>query len=129
VPRVPIIHLGDTLIATVQEDLRDADALSLLEELTGMLERHSASGVLLDLSVVDTVDSFLGRLIHDTARVTRLLGAHTVVVGLQPSVAVTLVELGLELREVRTALNSEKGLALLRGLLAGERRAVRRRAS
>jgi rsbT antagonist protein RsbS len=114
---VPIVHIGDTLIATVQEDLRDSDAVDLLERLTQRLEHTGAHGVLLDMSVVETVDSFLGRLIHDIARVTRLLGAQTVVVGLQPAVAVTLVELGLELEGVRTALNAERGLALLKRLV------------
>jgi rsbT antagonist protein RsbS len=113
---VPIIHIGDTLIATVQEDLRDSDAVDLLEQLTARLERTGAHGVLLDMSVAATVDSFLGRLIHDIARVTQLLGAQTVVVGLQPAVAVTLVELGLELAGVRTALNPARGLALLKRL-------------
>lgn len=111
--RVPIVRVGDTLIATVQEDLHDHDALALQETLTRELERTGASGVLLDLSVVEIVDSFLGRLLNDIALVARLLGARTVVVGIQPAVAVTLVELGLELHGVRTALNSTKGLALL----------------
>lgn len=119
-PRVPIIALKDALIATVQEELRDSDALALHENLTEMIERTGIRGVLLDLSVVETVDSFLGRLLHDVAIGARLLGAHTVVVGLQPAVAITLVELGLELRGVRTALNAEKGLALLERLLAAE---------
>jgi rsbT antagonist protein RsbS len=119
--RVPIVRVGDTLIATVQEDLRDADALALQEELTERLASTDCRGVLLDMSVVDTVDSFLGRLIHDMARVTRLLGAHTVVVGIQPAVAVTLVELGLEMRGLSTALTADKGLALLPRLIARER--------
>ena len=114
--KVPIVRIGETLIATVQEDLRDRDALDLQESLTLELERTGAQGVLVDLSVVEVVDSFLGRLLNDVARATQLLGAQTVVVGIQPAVAITLVELGLELRGVRTALNAEKGLALLRRL-------------
>ena len=124
--RVPIVRLGQTLVATVQEDLRDADALDLQEQLTLRLEKTGARGVLLDLSIVETVDSFLGRLIHDIAQVSRLLGAQTVIVGLQPAVAVTLVELGLELEGVRTALNPEKGMALLNRLVGQEYRNGRR---
>ncbi len=124
--RVPIVHLGQTLVATVQEDLRDADALDLQEQLTSRLEKTGASGVLLDLSIVDTVDSFLGRLIHELAQISRLLGAQTVIVGLQPAVAVTLVELGLELRGVPTALDAEKGMALLKRLVKQERQNGRR---
>jgi len=124
--RVPIVRLGQTLVATVQEDLRDADALDLQEQLTLRLEKTGARGVLLDLSIVETVDSFLGRLIHDIAQVSRLLGAQTVIVGLQPAVAVTLVELGLELEGVRTALNPEKGMALLNRLVRQEYRNGRR---
>ena len=123
--RVPIVRLGETLIATVQEELRDGDALALQEELGMALERTGARGVLLDLSAVETVDSFLGRVLNDTAAELRLLGAVTVIVGLQPAVAVTLVELGLELSGVRTALNPEKGMRLLGRLLranAGSRR-------
>lgn len=121
VARVPIISLGDVLIATVQEELHDRDATRLQEELTDRLERNGSRGVLLDLSVVETVDSFLGRLLHDLAQASRLLGAQTVIVGIQPAVAVTLVELGLELGDMRTALNPEKGMALLRRLIDLER--------
>jgi rsbT antagonist protein RsbS len=120
--RVPIIHIGDTLIITVQEDLRDQDALDLQQHLGERLEQTGARGVLLDVSVVETVDSFLGRVLNDIAVGARLLGAHTVVVGIQPSVAITLVELGLELRGIHTALTAEKGRALLRRLLAQEDR-------
>jgi rsbT antagonist protein RsbS len=118
--RVPIIHIGETLIATVQEDLRDQDALDLQQHLGEQLVRTGARGVLLDLSVAETVDSFLGRLLGDIAVGARLLGAHTVVVGIQPAVAITLVELGLELRGIQTALTVETGLARLQALLARE---------
>ena len=112
--RVPIIHISNTLIATVHEELIDRDALALQDDLCKAIERTGAHGVLIDLSVVETLDSFLGRLLHDIARQARLLGAETVVVGMQPPVAITLVELGLEMKGVRTALNVEKGMALLR---------------
>jgi len=111
--RVPIIRLGQALIAMVLEELRDSDALELQEELGALLERTGARGVLLDLSVVETVDSFLGRMFHDIASMARLLGGTTIVVGIQPAVAVTLVELGLELKGVHTALTVEQGLARL----------------
>jgi rsbT antagonist protein RsbS len=116
VARVPIIHLGAVLIATVQEELYDQDALQLQEDLGQLLERGVAQGVVLDFSAVSTVDSFLARLIGAIAGSARLLGAETVVVGLQPAVAVTLVELGLALPGVHIALNAEKGLALLADL-------------
>lgn len=126
--RVPIVHIEDILIATVLEDLSDRDALQLQTDLTERLERQDARGVLLDLSVVETVDSFLGRLLSDIALGSRLLGAQTVVVGIQPAVAITLVELGLELKGIYTALNSRKGLDLLERLLAREGRDGRNRA-
>ncbi|HET7036568.1 MAG TPA: STAS domain-containing protein [Thermomicrobiaceae bacterium] len=119
--RVPIVHLGDVLIASVQEDLTDRDAALLQEELNGLVERTGARGVLLDVSLLQIIDSFLGRMLHDIASGARLLGAQTVVVGIQPAVAVTLVELGLELRGVRTALNPDRGMALLGRLLSRER--------
>jgi rsbT antagonist protein RsbS len=125
VARVPIIRIGDVLIASVQEDLSDRDAAEFQEELNRQLERTGAGGVLLDVSVLELIDSYLGRILRDTATGARLLGAQTVVVGIQPAVAVTLVELGLELTAVRTALDSDKGLRLLRQLMARER--VRRR--
>ena len=118
--RVPIIRVGETLIATVLEDLHDRDALQLQEDLGRALERRGARGVLLDLSVVELVDSFLGRLLNDIAAGMRLLGAHTVIVGMQPAVAVTLVELGLELKGVHTALNAQKGMAMLARLIASD---------
>ena len=111
--RVPIIRVGDTLIATDQEELYDHDALRLQDDLGQRLERGDIRGVLLDVSTVATVDSFLARLIGNIAGLSRLLGAETVVVGLQPAVAVTLVEFGLTLPGVHTALNAEKGMALL----------------
>jgi rsbT antagonist protein RsbS len=120
--RVPIVRIEDTLIATVQEGLRDSDALDLQVHLGQMLERTQTRGVLIDISVVETVDSFLGRLLNDVARQSHLLGAHTVVVGVQPPVAVTLVELGLNLKGVYTALDVDRGMALLRRLADGESR-------
>lgn len=119
--RVPVIRVGEVLIASVQEDLSDRDALELESRLTAQIQATGARGVVLDLSMVEIVDSFLGRMLHDLARAARLLGAHTVVAGLQPAVAVTLVELGLELKGVRTALDAQKGLALVRRSLAAER--------
>jgi rsbT antagonist protein RsbS len=121
VARVPIIRLGDTLIATVQDELYDHDVLQLQEDLGRLLELGSARGVLIDLSSVATVDSFLARLIGNISVMAQLLGAETVVVGIQPAVAVSLVELGVALQGVPTALNTEKGIALLNRLLADDR--------
>ena len=118
--RVPIVRVGDTLIATVLEDLHDRDAMQLQEDIGSALERTGARGVLLDISIVELIDSFLGRLLNDVAAATRLLGAQAVIVGMQPQVAMTLVELGLELKGVRTALTPDKGMALLRRLIEGE---------
>ena len=113
-PRIPVVRIGDTLIATVQEELLDRDAVTLQEDLARQIERTGARGVLLDMSVVETIDSYLARLLNEIGTTTRLLGAQTVVVGIRPAVAITLVELGMELRGVRTALDAERGLALLR---------------
>lgn len=126
-PRIPIVKVHDILIATVQEDMSDTDALDLQEDLGTFLERTEARGVVLDISIVETVDSFLGRLLSDIAASTSLLGAQTVVVGMQPAVAITLTELGLHLRGVATALNPEKGLALLRRKIAAADRRGRNR--
>lgn len=118
--RIPVVRIGEVLIATVQEELHDSDALELQEELSQRLELTGARGVLLDLSIVETVDSFLGRLLHDVATTTGLLGAQTVIVGIRPAVAVTLVELGLELKGVHTALDAEKGIRLLKRLMVAD---------
>lgn len=120
--RVPIVRIADTLVVTAQQDLTDHDALSLQIDVNEALVRTGARGVLLDISVIEAVDSFLGRLINDIASCSRLLGAHTVLVGMQPAVAITLVELGLDLKGVRTALNAAKGLALLQQLILDEDR-------
>jgi rsbT antagonist protein RsbS len=127
VTRIPIVQIDDTLIATVLEDLSDRDALQLQDDLCRRIEQTGVAGVLLDLSVVEIVDSFLGRLITDVVTASRLLGAETVVVGIQPAVAITLVELGLELHGVRTALTPEKGRRTLDKLIAGSRSGDHRR--
>jgi rsbT antagonist protein RsbS len=114
VARVPIVRIEDMLVVAVQDDLRDSDALALQSELGMAVERTGARGVLFDLSAVETVDSFLGRVLAEIATTTRLLGAETVVVGIQPAVAVTLVELGVALAGIRTALDADRGMALLR---------------
>lgn len=118
--RIPLIRLGDLLIVTMLEEVRDSDALTLQQELLDILQDTGARGVLLDMSVVATIDSFLGRLVSEMAVGAQLMGAATVIVGIQPAVAITLVELGLELRGMRTALNPQKGLVLLREVMAGE---------
>lgn len=112
--RTPLVCIADTLIAVVQEDLSDRDALRLQEDLMNAVEHGDIGGVLIDLTTVEVVDSFLGRLLGNLATGVRLLGAEVVVVGIQPAVAITLVELGLELRDVALALTPEKGLRLLR---------------
>jgi rsbT antagonist protein RsbS len=116
--RVPVVQVQNVLIAVVQDNLVDRDALQLQEDLAALIERGDAVGVLIDLSAVDIVDSFLGRLIYDVTSVLRLLGAETVVVGIQPAVAITLVELGLDMHDVPVALTASKGLAYLRRRLA-----------
>ncbi len=124
--RIPLVHLGDLLLVTVLEEVRDSDALALQHNLLDTLQRTGARGVLLDLTVVETIDSFLGRLVSEIAVGARLMGAATVIVGLQPAVAITLVELGPDLRGMRTALNPQKGLVALRQLIAAEEGQVRR---
>jgi rsbT antagonist protein RsbS len=128
VARAPVLRIGNTLVATVLEDLHDRDALTLQTDLLGLLERTGATGVLLDVSVVEIVDSFLGRLLNDIAVGVRLLGAQMVVVGIQPAVAITLVELGLELKGVRTAVNADRGIMLLRRLVGSADRSLDGRA-
>ena len=112
--RVPIIKIDGILIATVQEDLSDREALDFQMDLNEALEKTGATGVVLDISVLETIDSFLGRFLNEIAAGSRLLGAQAVVAGMQPAVAITLVELGLRLRDISTALTAERGIAMLR---------------
>jgi rsbT antagonist protein RsbS len=113
VDRIPILRMGDFLLVTIQVDMHDRLAVMLQEDLTSRIEQTGAKGVLIDISALDLVDSFIGRMISNTAAMARVLDAQTVVVGMQPAVAITLVELGLTLTGVKTALNVEKGMALL----------------
>lgn len=112
--RIPILKVGDLLLVTIQVDMHDRLAMQLQDDLTSRVSQTGARGVLIDISSLDIVDSFMGRMIANIAAMTRVLDAQTVVVGMQPAVAITLVELGLTLPGVRTALNVEKGMALLK---------------
>ena len=111
--RIPILRMGDFLLVTIQVDMHDRLARTLQDDLTEKIERTGAKGVLIDISALELVDSYIGRMIANISAMSRILDAQTVVVGMQPSVAITLVELGLELEGVHTALNVEKGMALL----------------
>jgi rsbT antagonist protein RsbS len=113
--RIPILRMGKCLIVTIQVDMHDRLAMTLQEDLTNRIVKDGAKGVLIDISALDVVDSFIGRMIGNTAAMASVLDARTVVVGMQPAVAITLVELGLTLSGVRTALNVERGMALLVG--------------
>jgi rsbT antagonist protein RsbS len=114
--RVPILVLGDILLVSIQIDLEDQLALYLQEDLAEKISTSSAHGVIIDITALDIVDSFVGRTLATIAAVSKVLDADTVLVGMRPAVAITLVELGLTLRGIRTALNVEHGLRLLRGL-------------
>jgi len=118
--RIPILRLGELLLVTIQVDMHDRLALALQDDLTAQIVSHRARGVLIDISALDAVDSFIGRMLANIAGMARILDAHTVVVGMQPSVAITLVELGLTLPGVRTALNVERGMDLLRASRGSE---------
>ncbi len=111
--RIPILQMGDLLLVTIQVDMHDQLALTLQDDLTDKIQRTSARGVLIDISALDIVDSFIGRMISTISALAQIMDATTVVVGMQPAVAITLVELGLDLRGVRTALNVERGMKLL----------------
>ena len=112
--KIPILRMGRFLLVTIQVDMHDRLALQLQDDLTGRIVQDRAHGVLIDISSLEVVDSFIGRMISNIAAMARVLDAETVVVGMQPAVAITLVELGLSLTGVRTALNVDKGMALLR---------------
>jgi rsbT antagonist protein RsbS len=115
--RIPILKMGPFLLVTIQVDMHDRLALQLQDDLTERITATGAKGVLIDISALEMVDSFIGRMISNIAGMARILDAHTVVTGMQPAVAITLVELGLTLTGVRTALNVERGMALLRSFV------------
>jgi len=111
--RIPIYKIGDILLVSIQIDLRDQDAVDLQDDLATRIATTGAHGVVIDISALELVDSFIGRMLSTTAAVSRVLDARTVVVGMRPAVAITLVELGLSLPGVETALDVERGLALI----------------
>lgn len=113
--RIPILQMGRFLLVTIQVDLYDRLALNLESDLVQMVSKTGARGVLIDISALSIVDSFMGRIIGNIGSMSKIMDAETVVVGMQPAVAITLIELGLELKGVSTALNVEKGMALLKG--------------
>src|SRR6187401_3635087 len=114
--RIPILRMGEFLLVTIQVDMHDQLALTLQDDLTSRIEKTGAKGVLIDISALEMVDSFIGRMIANISGMSRILDARTVLVGMQPAVAITLVELGLSLEGVQTALDVERGMALLRGV-------------
>jgi len=126
---IPILKIGDCLLVSIQVDMHDQMALALQDDLTIRIVESRARGVMIDISALEIVDSFIGRMLNNIAGMSRVLDAVTVVVGMRPAVAITLVELGLTLTGVRTALNVDKGLALIRGIIdgdAGDLRAARK---
>jgi rsbT antagonist protein RsbS len=118
--RIPILKMGPFLLVTIQVDMHDQLAITLQDDLTNRIAKERSRGVLLDISALDVVDSFIGRMIANISSMARVLDAVTVVVGMQPAVAITLVELGLPLEGVHTALNVEKGMELLHRRLAAD---------
>jgi rsbT antagonist protein RsbS len=119
--RIPILRIGDLLLVTIQVDMHDRLALQLQDDLTSRISTTGARGVLLDISSLEIVDSFIGRMISNIAAMARVLDAETVVVGMRPAVAITLVELGLSLPGVRTALDIDKGMSLLSAYTSTDR--------
>jgi len=117
VDQIPILQVGDCLLVSIQVDMHDQLAMQLQDDLTTRVVKTRARGVMIDISALEIVDSFIGRMLNNIAAMSRVLDAVTVVVGMQPAVAITLVELGLGLSGVKTALNVDKGLALIRRLI------------
>jgi rsbT antagonist protein RsbS len=118
--RIPILRMGQHLLVTIQVDMHDQLALTLQDDLTARIQATGAKGVLIDISALEMVDSFIGRMISDISRMSRVLDARTVVVGMRPAVAITLVELGLNLPGVDTALDVERGMRVLRAHIVAE---------
>ena len=116
--RIPILRMGPFLLVTIQVDMHDRLALALQDDLTNMITRTGAKGVLIDISSLDVVDAFIGRMLANIAQMARILDARTGVVGMRPAVAITLVELGMSLTGVRTALNVERGMNMLQSAMA-----------
>jgi rsbT antagonist protein RsbS len=119
VEQIPILLVHDCLLVSIQVDMHDRLAMQLQDDLTNKIVKTRAKGVMIDISALEIVDSFIGRMLNSIAAMSRVLDAVTVVVGMQPAVAITLVELGLGLAGVKTALNVDKGLALIRRLIDG----------
>jgi rsbT antagonist protein RsbS len=117
--RIPILQMGKFLLVTIQVDMHDRLAMTLQDDLTSAISRTSARGVLIEISSLTMVDSFIGRMLANISSMSKILDAETVLVGMQPAVAITLVELGLELKGVKTALNVDKGMALLQASAIG----------
>jgi rsbT antagonist protein RsbS len=122
---IPVLKIGDTLLVSIQVDMHDRLAMTLQDDLTNMIVVHRARGVMIDISALEIVDSFIGRMLNNIASMSRVLDAVTVVVGMRPAVAITLVELGLTLSGVKTALNVDRGLALIRALIDEEEAGTR----
>jgi rsbT antagonist protein RsbS len=120
--RIPILKMGNCLLVSIQVDMHDQLAMQLQDDLTTRIAETSARGVLIDISALEMVDSFIGRMLGNIASMSRVLDAETVVVGMRPAVAITLVELGLSLPRVRTALDVERGMALLAAAVAAAER-------
>lgn len=115
--KIPILKMKEFLLVTIQVDMHDKLALTLQDDLTSMIVKTQAKGVLIDISSLEIVDSFIGRMLSNIASMSSILDAATVVVGMRPAVAITMVELGLEMRNVRTALNIDKGIELLQSII------------
>ena len=119
---IPILQIGDCLLVSIQVDMHDRLAMALQDDLTVRIVQSRARGVMIDISALEIVDSFIGRMLNNIAGMSRVLDAVTVVVGMRPAVAITLVELGLTLTGVRTALNVDKGLAMIRRIIDDDER-------